>query len=230
MQCPNCSAVVREGSKFCVKCGTLLRRASPSCGHAADDLFFAQCGASLQASQPQTNEDRADGASKVNGNTTSRASPDHRHVLRHGGIKRALDPTRPERAEGGGIRLSVGVHSRDQSARWHGRKVHRRWGALGFAAAHEDDPARAVRAGLAIEDRVGSAAAGVTLQARAGIASGVVVVGNLVREGATQENAASARPPTLARCNRSPSQSGGDCLHIALCAAFSSIRISDDMR
>src|SRR6516165_524298 len=54
VQCPNCSAVVREGSKFCVKCGTLLPHACPSCGHraAADDVFCAQCGASLQASEP----------------------------------------------------------------------------------------------------------------------------------------------------------------------------------
>ena len=56
MQCPNCSAGVRDGSKFCVKCGALLAGACPSCGHgtAPDDLYCDQCGASLQASEPQT--------------------------------------------------------------------------------------------------------------------------------------------------------------------------------
>ena len=56
MQCPNCSAVARDGSKFCVKCGTLLARSCPSCGHgvAPDDLFCAQCGANLQASDKKS--------------------------------------------------------------------------------------------------------------------------------------------------------------------------------
>ena len=63
---------------------------------------------------------------------------------------------------------------------------------FGYPAAHEDDAERAVRAGLAILDVVGTLkpAPGVTLQARIGVASGVVVVGDLVREGVTQENAA----------------------------------------
>jgi hypothetical protein len=63
---------------------------------------------------------------------------------------------------------------------------------FGYPAAHEDDAERSVRAGLAILDVVGTlqAAPGVTLQARIGIASGVVVVGDLGREGVTQENAA----------------------------------------
>jgi predicted ATPase/class 3 adenylate cyclase len=63
---------------------------------------------------------------------------------------------------------------------------------FGYPAAHEDDAERAVRAGLAILDLVSTLkpAPDVTLQARIGVASGVVVVGDLVREGVTQENAA----------------------------------------
>src|SRR5262245_19805323 len=50
---------------------------------------------------------------------------------------------------------------------------------FGYPAAHEDDAERAVRAGLAILEAVGTLkpATNVTLQARIGIASGVVVVG-----------------------------------------------------
>ena len=71
---------------------------------------------------------------------------------------------------------------------------------FGYPAAHEDDAERAVRAGLAILDVVGTLkpAPGVTLQARIGIASGVVVVGDLVREGVTQENAAIGETTNLA--------------------------------
>jgi class 3 adenylate cyclase len=69
---------------------------------------------------------------------------------------------------------------------------------FGYPTAHEDDAERAVRAGLAIIDRMGTAAASVTLQARVGIASGVVVVGDLVRESVTQENAAIGETTNLA--------------------------------
>jgi predicted ATPase/class 3 adenylate cyclase len=63
---------------------------------------------------------------------------------------------------------------------------------FGYPAAHEDDAERAVRAGLAILDLVSTlkAAPSVILQARIGVASGVVVIGDLVSEGVTQENAA----------------------------------------
>jgi class 3 adenylate cyclase/tetratricopeptide (TPR) repeat protein len=71
---------------------------------------------------------------------------------------------------------------------------------FGYPAAHEDDAERAVRAGLAILDVVDNlkVPAGATVQARIGTASGVVVVGDLVREGVTQENAAIGETTNLA--------------------------------
>src|SRR5215510_5718661 len=71
---------------------------------------------------------------------------------------------------------------------------------FGYPTAHEDDAERAVRAGLAILEVMGTAqtAPNVTLQARIGIASGVVVVGDLVREGVTQQNAAIGETTNLA--------------------------------
>ncbi len=71
---------------------------------------------------------------------------------------------------------------------------------FGYPAAHEHDAERAVRASLAILDAVGTlkAAADVPLQARAGIATGLVVIGDLVGEGVTQEHAAIGETPNLA--------------------------------
>jgi class 3 adenylate cyclase len=63
---------------------------------------------------------------------------------------------------------------------------------FGYPTAHENDAERAILAGLAILKAVGSlrTAANVTVQTRIAIGSGVVVVGDLMREGVTQENAA----------------------------------------
>jgi class 3 adenylate cyclase len=70
---------------------------------------------------------------------------------------------------------------------------------FGYPKAHEDDAERAVRAGLSILNAVGSKPVqGVMLQVRIGIATGVVVVGDLVREGVTQENAAIGETTNLA--------------------------------
>src|SRR5262249_31396031 len=54
---------------------------------------------------------------------------------------------------------------------------------FGYPQAHEDDAERAIRAGLAVLDAVGQLTQE-PLQARAGIASGLVVVGDLIGEGA----------------------------------------------
>src|SRR5262249_23952991 len=71
---------------------------------------------------------------------------------------------------------------------------------FGYPSAHEDDAERAVRAALGIIDVVKKIDLGkdISLQARIGIASGVVVVGDLVREGVTQENAAIGETTNLA--------------------------------
>jgi hypothetical protein len=63
---------------------------------------------------------------------------------------------------------------------------------FGYPTAHENDAERAILAGLAILKAVGTlqTAADVAVQARITIGSGVVVVGDLMREGVTQENAA----------------------------------------
>ena len=71
---------------------------------------------------------------------------------------------------------------------------------FGYPRAHEDDAERAARAGLDIIEAVGAIkAAGLeSLQARIGIATGRVVVGDLVGEGAAQEEAVVGETPNLA--------------------------------
>ena len=70
----------------------------------------------------------------------------------------------------------------------------------GWPRAHEDDAERAVRAGLELVEAVARLVPGtdVRLQARIGIATGQVVVGDLVGAGATRDEAVVGDTPNLA--------------------------------
>src|SRR5262249_43525842 len=71
---------------------------------------------------------------------------------------------------------------------------------FGYPAAHEDDAEQAVRAGLAFLDAVGmlEAPSGVTFRARAGIATGLVVIGEQPGTGSAQQHVAIGDAPNLA--------------------------------
>ena len=68
---------------------------------------------------------------------------------------------------------------------------------FGYPQAHEDDAERAVRAGLTLIDAVGRLNSPEPLQVRLGIASGLVVVGDLIGEGAAQERGVVGETPNL---------------------------------
>ena len=70
---------------------------------------------------------------------------------------------------------------------------------FGYPRAHEDDAERAVRAGLGVIDVVGRLdAKSIKLQARVGIATGLVVVGDLIGDGSAQEQMVVGETPNLA--------------------------------
>jgi hypothetical protein len=70
---------------------------------------------------------------------------------------------------------------------------------FGWPRAHEDDAERAVRAGIAITAAVARLeGGGAPLGCRVGIATGLVVVGDLVGQGAAQEEAVVGETPNLA--------------------------------
>jgi class 3 adenylate cyclase/predicted ATPase len=69
---------------------------------------------------------------------------------------------------------------------------------FGYPHAHEDDAERAVRAGLALAEAVSSLAAPEPLQVRIGVATGLVVVGDLVGSGEAQERGVVGETPNLA--------------------------------
>ena len=69
---------------------------------------------------------------------------------------------------------------------------------FGYPRAHEDDPERAVRAALKLIEAIGGLKFGTPLQTRVGIATGLVVVGDLIGSGAAQEEAIVGDTPNLA--------------------------------
>ena len=69
---------------------------------------------------------------------------------------------------------------------------------FGYPQAHEDDAERAVRAGLELIAAVSSIKSNAPLQTRVGIATGLVVVGDLVGSGEAQERGIVGETPNLA--------------------------------
>jgi predicted ATPase len=69
---------------------------------------------------------------------------------------------------------------------------------FGYPQAHEDDAERAVRAGLELIPAVSALKAASPLQTRIGIATGLVVVGDLVGTGEAQERGIVGETPNLA--------------------------------
>jgi class 3 adenylate cyclase len=69
---------------------------------------------------------------------------------------------------------------------------------FGYPQAHEDDAERAVRAGLELVPAVGALKTHAPLQTRVGIATGLVVVGDLIGSGSSQEQAIVGETPNLA--------------------------------
>ena len=69
---------------------------------------------------------------------------------------------------------------------------------FGYPQAHEDDAERAVRAGLELVAAASGLKTHAVLQTRVGIATGLVVVGDLIGSGASQEQAIVGETPNIA--------------------------------
>src|SRR5262249_52100004 len=69
---------------------------------------------------------------------------------------------------------------------------------FGYPHAHEDDAERAVRAGLELIEAVTGLESRAALQTRVGIATGMVVVGDLLGSGSAQERSIVGETPNLA--------------------------------
>lgn len=210
MQCPSCSSTVEVGAKFCGQCGQALPRPCPSCSHSntAGTKFCSECGASLGAGDPKKSPlvPPATASASPRRSASPPAQAERRHLtvmfcdmVGSSALSTQLDPE-VHRDVVAGFQSACAAEIKrfdGMVAQYLGDGV---LAYFGFPTAHEDDAERAVRAGLAILSAVSTLrlADGVVVQSRIGIASGVVVIGDLVREGVTQENAAIGETTNLA--------------------------------
>jgi hypothetical protein len=100
---------------------------------------------------------------------------------------------------------------------------------FGYPQAHEDDPERAVRAGLDLIAAVASLKTHAPLQTRVGIATGLVVVGDLIGSGEAQERGIVGRRRTSRHvCKGLPSRtpSSSPRARADFSAIFSNLRTS----
>ena len=197
MECPSCKADTLESGSFCDECGAPLAAGCPSCGTAnrPGARFCSKCGCNLLAApsvapSPMPTPSAAPRSSPP----TSWAERRQLTVMfcdlvGSTALSARLDPE--------DLRDVIGTYQKciaEVVGRYAGF-VARYMGDgvlvyFGYPQAHEDDAERAVRVGLELITAVSSLKpfTDTTLQCRVGLATGLVIVGELVGTGDAQEH------------------------------------------
>jgi class 3 adenylate cyclase len=179
MCCPSCGAANRAGARFCSNCGKTL-----ATGNSETNPKPATAAPISRTTAPAERRQLTVMFCDLVGSTalSSRLDPeDMREII--GAYHRCC--AEQIKKAGGFV------------AKYMGDGV---LAYFGYPQAHEDDAERAVRAGLALVEAVPKlkTAAGVPLQVRVGIATGLVVVGDLIGSGEAQERGIVGDTPNLA--------------------------------
>lgn len=203
MQCLSCEQMNREGRAFCAQCGAALPVACATCRFLNEpgDRFCGGCGTALPGLRPP-----------APAKATGRADDDAE--------RRPLTILFTDLVGSTGMSLQMDAEDLRDIIRGYQvscARVIERYGGFvarymgdgimayfGYPHAHEDDTERAIRAALDVVEAVRALDAnvgeekGVRLAVRAGLASGLAVVGDLIGEGASEERAVVGDTPNLA--------------------------------
>jgi class 3 adenylate cyclase len=179
LACPNCGFANQSGAKFCANCGRPVASRCPECGAdvAPGARFCSNCGIPLA------------GGARIESGSLPEVRTEARKVVTvlfadlagSTALTQRLDPEEARQVVGRFYDVVQHVVER-----WFAGSVANYLGdgvlaVFGLPAAHEDDPERAVRAGLAIRDAMPvlnahlSSTFGVQLAVRVGIDTGEVV-------------------------------------------------------
>ncbi len=182
--CANCHTENPAQSKFCIECGLPMPAPCEQCGavNPARAKFCGQCGSKLAPAMVPERRQLTVLFCDLVGSTqlSERLDPEDLRELVQG----------YQAACGEGISALEG-----HIAQFLGDGI---LAYFCYPSAHEDDPRRAVEAGLRIlEEIAGLTLSGQRLQVRVGIHTGVVVVGGLAA-GGNQEKLALGETPNFA--------------------------------
>jgi class 3 adenylate cyclase len=199
VRCPSCMAENATERRFCTQCGAPLPTPCPVCGFENEPTakFCGGCGkriAEATAPAPAAAPAPPPGDSAERRQLTVMFCD----LVGSTALSARLDPEDLREILAAYHRAVAGVISSFDGfvAKYMGDGV---LAYFGYPRAHEDDAERAVRAGLGVIDAVDRLAVeSVKLQARVGIATGLVVVGDLIGEGSAQEQAVVGETPNLA--------------------------------
>ena len=188
-KCRNCGTGLLVGARFCTACGTLTATRCSRCNGAIDAtaLYCPHCGVAVASVATLPDAERRQLTvmfCDLVGSTPLAARLDPEEMRESSAHIRKPAPTYLPIYDGFLARfLGDGV------------LVY-----FGYPRAHEDDAERAVRAGLDMLAAIGQlkTPSGEALSARVGIATGTVVVGELIGTGVAQERAVVGDAPNLA--------------------------------
>lgn len=201
MRCPKCSSENPENHRFCGACGVSLTLTCPSCDfeNLPTSKFCGECGNSLLATQTEPSFE----VIKV-------PEAEHRHLtvmfcdlVGSTQLSRQMDPEDLRQLNLSYQETCARIIQQFDGfvARFMGDGV---LAYFGYPMAHEDDAQRAILAGLALIEAMQplekkfKQRADAKLAIRIGIATGNVIVGDLIGEGASQEAAVVGETPNLA--------------------------------
>src|SRR5579862_2439222 len=189
--CPSCGKDIPGEARFCPQCGTPQALNCAACGHAnaAGSRFCAQCGAKLGDATPVAPAPPAAPAAVPRATTAAerrQLTVMFCDLVGSTALSTQLDPE-----DLGDVIAAYHKNVADVVGRFGGYVAkYMGDGVLvyfGYPEAHETDAENAVRAGLALVEAVAKLFAEGSHQVRIGIATGLVVVGELVGTGTAQE-------------------------------------------
>lgn len=218
MKCPNCGFDSPPEMRFCGMCGTRLAHVCAACGFANPPFYryCGQCGARLPDDAPIV--PLLPPAAHANGATTAYTAPASAVAAGERRIATVLvtdisgSTMLLERvgSEAWVELMNRVLHILEEEVLRFGGEVEQFRGDgmvafFGATRAHEDDPERAVLAGLAMQQSVGALAAqveqqqGIALRLRVGISTGEVIVSGDAQRPPHAERAMGAAIAVAAR-------------------------------
>jgi class 3 adenylate cyclase/predicted ATPase len=199
MDCPSCGNANPDGKKFCGDCGAPLPMRCAGCGveNPPGKKFCSDCGAALMIGASTARVEATQPASPMSSAERRQLTVMFCDLVGSTALASKLDPE--------DLREVIGTYHRcvDDTVCRVGGFVAKYMGDgvlvyFGYPQAHEDDAERAVRSGLMLTEGIKQLDPDERLRVRIGIATGLVIVGDLIGAGAAREQVVVGETPNLA--------------------------------